>query len=94
MQCPVLGKSHPSIYSSWRCKILLWLKNGLGFLSRYQLVTGLSVLLSEDNAVLGPDFTETEGKRNHQKKPNGIFSVGRTKNNMEIVLFWMKIGNP
>lgn len=57
MQSPVLGKSHPSIYSSWRRKILLRLKNGLVFWSRYQLITGLSVLFSEDNAVLGPDFT-------------------------------------
>lgn len=48
---------HPSIYSSWRCEIQSWLKNGLGLLSRYQLVTGLSVLLSDDNAVLGSDFT-------------------------------------
>lgn len=46
---------HPSIYSS--CEIQLWLKNGLGLLSRDQLVAGLSVLVSEDNAVLGSDLT-------------------------------------
>lgn len=68
MQSPDPGESHPCIHGSWRWQILLWLKNGLGFLSRYQLVTGLGVLFSEDNEVLTPNFTQKEEKRNHHKK--------------------------
>lgn len=68
MQSPDPGESHPCIHSSWSWQILLWLKNGLGFLSRYHLVTGLGVLFSEDNEVLTPNFTQKEEKRNHHKK--------------------------